>query len=123
MNDNEQQVEGDALVGVVGSISPSQRDAAIEGIKAGTQPIAYGMSEKDRLELETRFTYHAPRQNQLPRYEKLRDLALQFAEVIHALTPPCREQALAFTYLEQASMWANAAIARREPFGLPKEGA
>jgi hypothetical protein len=30
------------------------------------------------------------------------------------LTPESREQSLAITHLEQATMWANAAIARRE---------
>lgn len=120
ISDPNDTVEGDALVG---SITPKKQAEVMRQIQEGTAPIAYGMSQKDHDELVARFTYHAPKSNQIPRYEKLRDLALQFAEVIHALTPPCREQALAFTYLEQASMWANAAIARREPYGFPKEDA
>lgn len=64
-------------------------------------------------ELTNRFTYHAPKNDQPQRYELLRALAKQYAELIVQLTPGCREQALALTALEEASMWANAAIARR----------
>lgn len=65
-------------------------------------------------ELETRFTYHAPKGDQPARYVELRDAAKTFAELIVAKTPVSREQSLALTDLEQAVMWANAAIARRE---------
>ena len=65
-------------------------------------------------EIENRFTYHAPKENQPERYVKLRDKAKELAYAIQALTPPSREQSLAFTNLEQAVFWANAAIARNE---------
>lgn len=65
-------------------------------------------------ELDNRFTYHAPKDGQPEKYTELRDMAKAFAEKIVELTPGSREQALALTYLEQASMWANAAIARNE---------
>ncbi|HEY6416342.1 MAG TPA: hypothetical protein VIX41_08895 [Acidimicrobiales bacterium] len=65
-------------------------------------------------ELEVRFTYHPPTGDQPERYARIRAKALDLARMIDADTPPSREQSLAFTHLEEAVMWANAAIARRE---------
>lgn len=65
-------------------------------------------------ELRARFTYHAPKNDQPERYVAIRDEALKLASLIVDLTPESREQALAVTHLEQAVMWANFAIARRE---------
>lgn len=64
-------------------------------------------------ELETRFTYHAPHGDQPGRYEVIRRNALEYARYIEDLCPESREKSLAMTHLEQAVMWANAAIARR----------
>ena len=50
----------------------------------------------------------------MPRYNEIRGLAAAFAVVLSQLTPATREQALALTHLEQAVMYANAAIARGE---------
>jgi hypothetical protein len=68
----------------------------------------------DLREIETRFTYHKPRGDQPERYVALRDKAKELASMIDELTPESREQSIAFTKLEEAVMWANAAIARRE---------
>lgn len=65
-------------------------------------------------ELERRFTYHAPKGDQVDRYGSIRDKARELAEHINATVPESREKALAFTNLEQAVMWANAGIARNE---------
>jgi len=65
-------------------------------------------------DLDLRFTYHAPKADQPERYTQIRSTAKKFAEQICALTPESREQSLALTKLEEAVMWANAAIARRE---------
>lgn len=76
-------------------------------------------------ELLTRFTYHPPQGNQPQRYVFLRNEALVLAELIDRLAPGSRERSLAFTALEEAVMWANAAIARRstgaEEIALPVE--
>lgn len=76
----------------------------------------------NQAELEKRFTYHAPLKDskldgldQLERYEAIREGAKFFAEDIVRMTPESREQSLAITHLEDAVMWANAAIARNEP--------
>ena len=66
------------------------------------------------LDLVNIYTYHAPKNDQPERYEDLRAIARSFAEAIERLTPASREQSLAFTNLEQAVFWANAAIARNE---------
>jgi hypothetical protein len=65
-------------------------------------------------EIETRFTYHSPKDNQPIRYEAIRAAAKELSYQIIQLTPKCREQALALTKLEEMVFWANAAIARRE---------
>lgn len=64
--------------------------------------------------IERDFTYHAPKYAQQDKYEMIRDKAKAFAALIAGITPESREQSLAITNLEQAVMWANAAIARNE---------
>ena len=65
-------------------------------------------------EIETRFRYHTPKDDQPSRYSALRERARDMAYDILRFCPESREKALAFTKLEEAVMWANAAIARRE---------
>lgn len=65
-------------------------------------------------DLDKRFTYHPPKGDQSQRYETLRREARNLADSIDALAPDSREKSLAITNLEQAVMWANAAIARNE---------
>ena len=69
---------------------------------------------KEREKLNNNFTYHAPKGNQQSRYENIRAQARDFAEAILLQVPVSRERSLAFTKLEEAVMWANAAIARNE---------
>lgn len=64
-------------------------------------------------EIETRFTYHPPKEGQPAKYETLRGIAKEFAELIVELVPPGREASLAVTKVEEAIMVANAGIARR----------
>ncbi len=66
----------------------------------------------DQKTLDRNFKYHAPKEGQSRKYEVIRGEARIFAQIIHDLCPESREQSLAFTSLEQAVMWANAAIAR-----------
>lgn len=78
-----------------------------------TKPYA-APNDRDALDLETRFTYHSPDRGQALRYELLRSLAGEFAVNVVNNCPPSRERSLALTKIEEAVMWANAAIARRE---------
>lgn len=60
------------------------------------------------------FTYHPPKPDQIKRYEQIRDKFLSLSVYIADNTPHSREQSLAFTHLEVASMWANKSIACNE---------
>lgn len=65
-------------------------------------------------DLVKRFTYHPPTQGQAVRYERIRSQGHDFAIFIDMNCPDGREKSLAITAIEQAVMWANAAIARNE---------
>jgi hypothetical protein len=67
-----------------------------------------------QADLENRFSYHSPKDGQPERYQAIRAEALKLAQLINAEAPETREQSLALTHLEDAVMWANAAIARNE---------
>lgn len=73
-------------------------------------------------QLEEMFTYHAPKGNQQERYQYLRKQAKRFAEAIIHLCPPSREQSIALTKIQEASMMANAAIAINEKETFPVIG-
>lgn len=57
------------------------------------------------------FTYHAPTPEQLPKYEAIRNAALEFAEVVSLYTPVCADQTAALRKIREAVMTANASIA------------
>jgi hypothetical protein len=65
-------------------------------------------------DLDNRFTYHSPKDNQPARYEGIRAYARNLAGFINDNAPDSREKSLAITALEEAVFWANAAIARNE---------
>ena len=71
-----------------------------------------GGAAVDADDLHNRFTYHPLEDGQASTYELIRANALGLAKVIAARAPESRELSLAITHLEQAVMWANAAIAR-----------
>lgn len=64
--------------------------------------------------IENNFTYHAPKDGQKERYEKIRYDAKNLALLICEKTPAGREQSIAIRKIEEAVFWANAAIARGE---------
>ncbi len=76
------------------------------------EPTGEGVSINQ--DLEKRFTYHPPIGDQLPRYARIRAFAKNLAYEIDKNCPNSREKSLAWTHLEEAVMWANAAIARNE---------
>ena len=65
-------------------------------------------------DLEKRFTYQPPKEGQPQKYESIRAQAKQLAMTVDSLCPDSREKSLAMTKIEEAVMWANAAIARNE---------
>ena len=66
------------------------------------------------LDLDNIFTYHAPKADQPARYIAIREKAKELAALVQSSTPPSREQSTALTNIQQAVMWANAAIAINE---------
>lgn len=65
-------------------------------------------------EIHKIFTYHPPKGDQAERYEAIRAMFRQVAETLCDHAPESRELSLSVTKLEEACMWANAAIARNE---------
>jgi hypothetical protein len=65
-------------------------------------------------ELVRRFTYHPPKGDQPERYNLIRSKAGELAALLADACKESRERNLAFTKLEEAVFWANAAIARNE---------
>ena len=76
--------------------------------------VGYDVYMPDVAEIGVRFTYRAPKPDQVPKYEEIRDLAKAMAMRLQTLCPPSRELALSLTHLDELVMFANAAIARRE---------
>jgi len=71
------------------------------------------MRMKDYIEVS--FTYHAPKnKEQIDKYTYLRNEAKALAHVIDEQCPDSLEKTRAIQKLEEAVMWANAAIARWE---------
>jgi hypothetical protein len=64
--------------------------------------------------IENNFMYHAPKPGQPEKYQRVREKGKELALLIDEVCPGSREKALAMTKLEEAVMWANAAIARNE---------
>ena len=65
-----------------------------------------------QADLDNRFTYHPPKDGQAEIYKGIRDAGRELAELVDQAAPESREKSLAVTHIEQAVMWANAAIAR-----------
>lgn len=65
----------------------------------------------DPAVIEALFTYHAPRPEQLPKYQAIRDAAKIFAKVLVENTPKGPDQSAAVRHLRECVMTANAAIA------------
>lgn len=62
-------------------------------------------------QLQNWFTYHAPAAEQLPKYAKIRQAALEFAEIVVDNTPPSADQSAAVRLIREAAMTANQSIA------------
>ena len=91
---------------------------AVLGVLGASEPMEHvndtGQTRLCYIHDGSTFSVSEPINGQPDRYEQIRNQGLEMAVMIKNLTPESREQALAITSLEQAVMWANAAIARRE---------
>lgn len=74
----------------------------------------YTPSQSTLVQLDRAFTYHPPKQDQVDRYQRLREQGKNLAEIIVTNCPPSEEQREALKMLSAAIMWANASIARNE---------
>jgi len=63
------------------------------------------------MDLEHIFKYHAPRPDQLPKYETLRAAAKVFAQAIVDNTPAGADQTAAIRLVREAVMTANSSVA------------
>ena len=63
-------------------------------------------------DIVNRFSYHAPDADKVKAHEFVRGLCRTLAAELDEELPAGREKSLALTKLEEAMMWANAAIAR-----------
>ena len=66
------------------------------------------------FEIERNFSYHAPTEEQVDRFETIRNGAKSLAAYVNEYCPDSREKSLAITKLEEFVMWANASVARNE---------
>ena len=60
------------------------------------------------------FSYHLPHADQIDRFKSIRDKAWALALTIVTYTPESPERDVAISKLQEAVMWANAAIAINE---------
>ena len=63
-------------------------------------------------EIKKNFTHHEPDEDKFQVFQAIREQGRALAELILKEAPQGREQSLALTKVEEAVMWANAAIAR-----------
>ena len=68
----------------------------------------------DVKQIQSNFTYHAPKPGQPEKYTVIRDTAKALAMLLNDNCPDSREKSLAITKLDECVMWANASIARNE---------
>lgn len=58
------------------------------------------------------FKFYNTKEEQIEKYNMIRAKAMELAALIDTECPECREKSLAFTRIAEASLWANASIAR-----------
>lgn len=95
------------------------RDIADFTVPSNRKALMYTPTQQASKQIKDAFTYHSPQGNQAARYGLLREKAREFAELIAENSPASREQSLALTHLQEAVMFANAAIAVNEVWEGP----
>ena len=66
-------------------------------------------------EIRDAFRYHSPNHESVKIHEKIRSSVTETTVAVAELIPPSRERSLFITYMQQAQMMANAAVAIHSP--------
>lgn len=77
----------------------------------------------DDVDLERLFLYHQPGPAAQWRHAAINSEMLATARKLCGLMPPCRERSVMLTKLQEARMWANAAVACNQEMLIPREPA
>lgn len=72
------------------------------------------LTDQEELEIQNRYSYHKPKDDQPERYEAIRMKVRELAKTIMVCCPNSRERSSALTDLDSVMMRANASIARNE---------
>lgn len=100
------------------TLDPKQQTRPVEPATARDRVMErvakYEPSDRVKAQIARSFVYHAPKDDQQERYVAIRAMGHALADLVSRVTPESREQSLALTKLEEAVMFANAAIARNE---------
>lgn len=84
--------------------------AGLKNMKAPGRPLFLGIEE-----IRNRFGYHRPTSESQQIHTALRVLFRDFAMELDKLVPNGRAKSVAFTELENASMWSHKAVAQMAP--------
>ena len=71
------------------------------------------MTADEKVRIEKQF-YHPAKGDQAERYDLINEAMKRFMRTVCKNCPTSRQKALALTKMEEARMWANAAIAMNE---------
>lgn len=74
----------------------------------------YFADHEDQAMMVNDFVYHTPTEDQIPRYQAIRDMQRLFAGLIIDQVPPSKQRDEALLRLNEVGFWANAGIARNE---------
>jgi hypothetical protein len=72
----------------------------------------YKENTMDQETIDNNFTYHKPMPTDLIKFERLRNMAKEYSELVNELCPDSREKSIAITKIEESNMWSNASIVR-----------
>lgn len=66
-------------------------------------------------EIVNRFGYHKATETTGPQHQEIRGAFIEMGKLLDRLLPAGRAKSTCFTELENASMWANKAVAEQAP--------
>lgn len=88
-------------------------DDNIYSLKFAVNNVVFFVKQKQfNSTIQNNFSYHAPKEEQVEKYEEIRKKAKELAYLMEEIVANSHEKSLAMTNLEQAVFWANAGISR-----------